>query len=41
MRLNQMKRLKEMEKKNLELRKAVSHLTRDKKILQGAAKGNF
>ena len=41
MRVNQMKRLKELEKENLRLRKAVSDLTLDKMILQEAAKGNF
>lgn len=37
----QVKRLKELEKENLRLRKAVSDLTLDKLILQEAAKGNF
>jgi len=41
MRVNQMKRLKELEKENGRLRKAVSDLTLDKMILQEAAKGNF
>ncbi len=41
MRVNQMKQLKELEKENLRLRKAVSDLTLDKMILQEAAKGNF
>ena len=41
MRVDQMKRLKELEKENLRLRKAVSDLTLDKMILQEAAKGNF
>ena len=41
MRVNQMKRLKELEKENSRLRKAVSDLTLDKMILQEAAKGNF
>jgi len=36
-----MKRLKELEKENSRLRKAVSDLTLDKMILQEAAKGNF
>jgi hypothetical protein len=35
------KRLKELEKENQRLRKAVSDLTLDKLILQEAAKGNF
>ena len=37
----QVKRLKELEKENQRLRKAVSDLTLDKLILQEAAKGNF
>ena len=41
MRVNQMKRLKELEEENVRLRKAVSDLTLDKMILQEAAKGNF
>jgi len=41
MRVDQMKRLKELEKENSRLRKAVSDLTLDKVILQEAAKGNF
>ena len=41
MRVNQMRRLKELEKENSLLRKAVSDLTLDKQILQEAAKGNF
>jgi putative transposase len=41
MRVNQMQRLKELEKENSRLRKAVSDLTLDKMILQEAAKGNF
>ena len=41
MRINQMKQLKELEKENSLLRKAVSDLTLDKQILQEAAKGNF
>ena len=40
MRVNQMKRLKELEKENGRLRRAVSDLTLDKMILQEAAKGN-
>jgi len=35
----QVKRLKELEKENLRLRRAVSDLTLDKPILQEAAKG--
>ena len=38
---NQVKRLKELEKENERLRKAVSDLTLDKLILKEAAKGNF
>ena len=38
---SQAKRLKELEKENFRLRKAVSDLTLDKLILQEAAKGNF
>ena len=37
----QVKRLKELEKENQRLRKAVSDLTLDKLILQEAAKGNY
>jgi putative transposase len=39
--IDQMKRLKELEKENARLRRAVSDLTLDKVILQEAAKGNF
>ena len=38
---SQMKRLKELEKENQRLRKAVSDLTLDKLILEEAARGNF
>ena len=38
---SQAKRLKELEKENTRLRKAVSDLTLDKLILQEAARGNF
>jgi len=41
MRVNQMKRLKELEQENTRLRRAVSDLTLVKMILQEAAKGNF
>jgi len=41
MRVNQMKRLKELETENSRLRRAVSDLTLDKMILQEAAKRNF
>ena len=37
----QAKRLKELEKENERLRKAISDLTLDKMILQEAARGNF
>ena len=37
----QAKRLKELEKENARLRRAVSDLTLDKLILQEATKGNF
>jgi putative transposase len=38
---DQVKRLKELEKENERLRKAVSDLTLDKLILREAASGNF
>ena len=37
----QLKRLKELEKENERLRRAVSDLTLDKLILKEAARGNF
>jgi putative transposase len=37
----QLKRLKELERENQRLRRAVSDLTLDKMILAEAAKGNF
>ena len=37
----QAKRLKELEKENQRLRKAVSDLTLDKQILEEAVRGNF
>ena len=37
----QLKRLKELEKENARLRRAVSDLTLDKMILTEAAKGNY
>ena len=40
MKVSQAKRLKELEKENTRLRKAVSDLTIDKLILQEAARGN-
>ena len=41
MNTTQAKRLKELEKENARLRRAVSDLTLDKLILKEAAKGNF
>ena len=41
MRVEQAKRLKEVEKENARLRKAVADLTLDKLILEEAAKGNY
>ena len=38
---DQVKRLKDLETENTRLRRAVSDLTRDKLILQEAARGNF
>ena len=38
---DQLKRLKELEKENARLKRAVSDLTLDKLILTEAAKGNF
>ena len=38
---SQLKRLKELEKENQRLRRAVSDLTLDKLILTEAARGNF
>ena len=38
---DQVKRLKDLEKENLRLRRAISDLTLDKLILQEAARGNF
>ena len=38
---DQARRMKELEKENLRLRRAISDLTLDKLILQEAAKGNF
>ncbi len=39
--IDQIKRLKELEQENGRLRRAVSDLTLDKLILQEAARGNF
>jgi putative transposase len=41
LKLNQVKRLKELELENARLRKAVSDLTLDKLILKEAARGNY
>jgi putative transposase len=41
MKSSQLKKLKELEKENTRLRKAVSDLTLDKLILQEATRGNF
>ena len=41
LKIEQVKRLKELELENTRLRKAVSDLTLDKLILQEAARGNF
>ena len=41
MSVSQAKRLKELEKENERLRKAISDLTLDKMILKEAARGNF
>ena len=41
MKTDQLKRLKELEKENERLRRAVSNLTLDKLILTEAARGNF
>jgi transposase-like protein len=41
MKVNQAKKLKDLEKENTRLRKAISDLTLDKLILEEAAKGNY
>ena len=41
LKVDQAKRLKELEKENARLRRAVSDLTLDKMILAEASKGNF
>ena len=41
LKIDQVKRLKELEQENNRLRRAVSDLTLDKLILAEAAKGNF
>ncbi len=41
LKIDQAKRLKQVEQENTRLRKAVADLTLDKQILQEAARGNF
>ena len=41
LKLDQARRLKELERENVRLRNAVADLTLDKLILKGAAEGNF
>ena len=41
MKLSQAKRLKEREKENQQLKRAVAELTLDKLILKEASEGNF
>ena len=41
MQVSQAKRLKDLEKENARLKKAVAELTLDKLILKQAAEGNF
>ena len=41
MKLSQAKRLKEFEKENQQLKRAVAELTLDKLILKEASEGNF
>ena len=41
LKMEQAKRLKQVEQENTRLRKAVADLTLDKQILQEAARGNF
>jgi transposase-like protein len=41
MKLEQVKRLKDLEKKNVRLKRAVAELTLDKLILKEAAEGNY
>ena len=41
LKVNQAKRLKELEKENSRLRRAISDLTLDKLILSEAARGNY
>jgi transposase-like protein len=41
LKMDQARRMKELEKENTRLRRAVSDLTLDKLILQEAARGNY
>lgn len=41
LKIEQVKRLKDLEVENARLRRAISDLTLDKQILQEAARGNF
>ena len=41
LKMDQARRMKELEKENTRLRRAVSDLTLDKLILQDAARGNY
>ena len=41
MKVDQARRLKELEKENGQLKRAVANLTLDKLILEEAARGNF
>lgn len=41
MKVDQAKRLKELEKENIRLKRAIADLTLDKFILKEAAEGNF
>jgi len=41
LKVTQVRRMKELEKENARLRRAVSELTLDKMILEEAARGNF
>lgn len=41
LKMDQARRMKELEKENAQLRRAVSDLTLDKLILQKASRGNF
>ena len=41
LKVSQAKRLKDLERENARLRRAISDLTLDKLILQEAARGNF